>query len=452
MHRAPKQTSLPSLTFVDLFAGCGGLSLGLALAGWKGLFAIEHERNAFSTLRANFLHGIDSRVRYHWPEWLPQEPTDIALFARTYHRKLRELRGTVDLVAGGPPCQGFSFAGRRRQDDHRNELVRHYLRIIALLRPRILLIENVQGIAVPFRKGARAGDDPTVPVGSHAERIKHVLEEQMGYRVFTATIRAAVAGVPQLRPRFFMLGVRHEIAEAVLAGDDNPLEGIQDLRRHFLRGKGLPVDRPVTASDALSDLETQGDGKVLIACYDTEGFQQLRYSGPETLYQRLMRDGMKNEDSPNSMRLVNHRPATTARFSDALQSARSGVTLNLRERQSLGIMKKHQFTILNRDRPSHTLTTVPDDLIHYSEPRILTVREYARLQSFPDWFAFHGNYTTGGDRRAREAPRYTQAGNAVPPLLAELLGLLLRSYIDPSMERPTSSKHHEAAQFVLGSE
>src|SRR6185295_18339239 len=88
-------------------------------------------------------------------------------------------------------------------------------------------------------------------------------------------------------------------------------------------------------------------------------------------------------------------------------------------------MKKHATVVLDANKPSHTLTTLPDDFLHYSEPRILTVRESARLQAFPDWFEFKGNYTTGGKQRVRECPRYTQVGNAVPPLLAEVIGLVL---------------------------
>jgi DNA (cytosine-5)-methyltransferase 1 len=97
------------------------------------------------------------------------------------------------------------------------------------------------------------------------------------------------------------------------------------------------------------------------------------------------------------------------------------VQLNSADRTRLGL-KKTCVVPLDPSRPSHTLTTLPDDIIHYSEPRILTVREYARIQSVPDWFEFKGQYTTGGDRRVRKVPRYTQAGNAVPPLLAEALG------------------------------
>ena len=92
--------------------------------------------------------------------------------------------------------------------------------------------------------------------------------------------------------------------------------------------------------------------------------------------------------------------------------------------------KKHYVYILHPSRPAPTVTTLPDDLLHYSEPRILTVREMARLQSFPDWFAFKGKYTTGGDLRTKQCPRYTQVGNAVPPLLAELLGQTLIQFLN----------------------
>src|SRR5205823_5765211 len=112
------------------------------------------------------------------------------------------------------------------------------------------------------------------------------------------------------------------------------------------------------------------------------------------------------------------------RFRQIISSCRHGVQLSAADRERFGL-KKHCVVPLHAGKPSHTLTTLPDDFLHYSEPRILTVREYARLQSFPDWYDFRGKYTTGGDRRLRECPRYTQAGNAVPPFLAEILGILI---------------------------
>ena len=88
-------------------------------------------------------------------------------------------------------------------------------------------------------------------------------------------------------------------------------------------------------------------------------------------------------------------------------------------------LKKHRIYPMSDISPAPTITTLPDDVLHYSEPRILTVRESARLQSFPDWFQFKGKYTTGGDRRTKECPRYTQVGNAVPPYLARAIGSAL---------------------------
>ena len=92
-------------------------------------------------------------------------------------------------------------------------------------------------------------------------------------------------------------------------------------------------------------------------------------------------------------------------------------------------LKKQVIVPLAGDKPCNTLTTLPDDYIHYSEPRILTVREYARIQTFDDTFEFKDNYTTGGTRRREQVPRYTQGGNAVPPLFAELAGVLLKAMI-----------------------
>jgi DNA (cytosine-5)-methyltransferase 1 len=135
-----------------------------------------------------------------------------------------------------------------------------------------------------------------------------------------------------------------------------------------------------------------------------------------------------NSEAPNSLRLARHKEQTVERFSKIInmceKSGTKGVVLSDKVRAELGI-KKQSIVVLNEKQPSHTITTLPDDIIHYSEPRILTVRECARLQSFPDWFEFRGNYTTGGSRRTKECPRYTQVGNAVPPLLAEFLGTIV---------------------------
>src|SRR5271154_4591082 len=113
-----------SYTYIDLFAGCGGLSLGLHNAGWKGLFAIEKNTDAFKTLKHNL---IDKKKHFSWCDWLPQTNLEIDDVIKNYKSQLAALKGKVDMVAGGPPCQGFSMAGRRNESDTRNHLVKSYI-------------------------------------------------------------------------------------------------------------------------------------------------------------------------------------------------------------------------------------------------------------------------------------------------------------------------------------
>jgi len=104
--------------YIDLFSGCGGFSLGLGNAGWTGLFAIEKDAMAFETFKHNLIDG--KYAHFDWPEWLPQKHTTIQTLLRNNSERLKKLRGEVDLIAGGPPCQGFSMAGQRNHKDPRN--------------------------------------------------------------------------------------------------------------------------------------------------------------------------------------------------------------------------------------------------------------------------------------------------------------------------------------------
>jgi DNA (cytosine-5)-methyltransferase 1 len=131
-------------------------------------------------------------------------------------------------------------------------------------------------------------------------------------------------------------------------------------------------------------------------------------------------------------RLARHRSEIRARFAKFIEisyaQGRLNKSLSSEIKASFGI-KKSAIRVLDPDQPSPTITSMPDDLIHYSEPRTLTVRENARIQSFPDYFEFKGKYTTGGERRKSEVPRFTQVANAVPPLIAEAIGYTLSNII-----------------------
>ncbi len=405
--------------FVDLFAGCGGLSLGLMSAGWQGLFAVEQDAIAFETLKHNLVEGQPNCPhQYAWPSWLDKTPIEISQFIKQHRTELAALKGQVELLAGGPPCQGFSLAGRRKSNDPRNELFKHYVALVKVIEPPFLLLENVKGISVAFRKSAKGKKDARRPAKPFSERIKKRLENA-GYDVFTKLVHGTDVGVPQFRPRYIMLAIRRDLLKN--HADFDPFKDFDARRKKFLEGKGLPVDRPVTVKQAISDLVKKE--KKIIECVDSTGFKQIEYKHPLSKYQRLLH-GALNGTAPNSLRLARHGEVVTARFKTILSTCRKGVQLSAGDRERFDL-KKHCVVPLHPDKPSHTLTTLPDDLLHYAEPRILTVREYARLQSFPDWYDFKGKYTTGGDRRLRECPRYTQAGNAVPPFLAEFVGLLV---------------------------
>jgi DNA (cytosine-5)-methyltransferase 1 len=387
-------------------------------AGWKGHFAIEADRFAFETLKYNLL--TEGPFRYHqWPSWLPKEPTQIRGFLKKYKENLRALDGKVTLIAGGPPCQGFSFAGRRKKDDPRNALFNHYLEIVALIQPPLLFFENVRGVTIEFGKKHRSRKrGPGRPATPFSDKIQQKLTE-LEYAVCPKLVRAMEYGVPQFRPRYIMIAIKKDLLKS--RAGFNPFARLDEERKMFLAEKGLPLDAPVSVREAISDLEIVG--KSLEACPDVRGYQQIVYAEPRTTYQKLLH-GWMNGTSPDSMRLAKHRDEIRDRFATILATCRRGVQLNRADRKRLGLKKKCVVP-LDPEQPSHTLTSLPDDLIHYSEPRILSVREYARLQSFPDWYAFKGKYTTGGDKRIRECPRYTQVANAVPPFLAEVLGRLL---------------------------
>lgn len=118
-------------------------------SGWKGLFAIEKDAFAFSTLKFNL---VDCRTHFDWPNWLSLEAHDINEILAKHKAELKKLSGQVDLVAGGPPCQGFSINGRRNEKDKRNELIQAYVQFVALLRPKLLFFENVRGFTMSFAK------------------------------------------------------------------------------------------------------------------------------------------------------------------------------------------------------------------------------------------------------------------------------------------------------------
>lgn len=405
-------------TFIDLFSGCGGLSLGLSSAGWKGLFAIERATDAFETFRANFLaKGV--RHPFQWPAWLEQCAHSIDDVLERHDDELKELRGKVDLIAGGPPCQGFSFAGKRKSSDPRNKMFQRYVTFVDIIRPKFLILENVPGMNVAHTKqGAK-----TAKAGiTYYDKLREALSA-LDYSVGEMILDASNFGVPQRRARLVVVGIHADLAKAMPTGCTGVFNEIlqEGANQLSVYGGGALV----SAEQAISDLVVGGDrGRTVeyTGFGARRGYVQLEYKGPSLpMYQRLMNQGVAPEQM-DSMRIAHHKEDVEARFKKILSSCKRGVNLSHEDRRRLGMLK-HRTVPMAPSLPAPTLTTLPDDILHYCEPRILTVRECARLQSFPDWFVFQGKYTTGGDRRKVECPRYTQVGNAVPPLLARAIGI-----------------------------
>ncbi len=399
-------------TYIDLFAGCGGLSLGLHNSGWQGLFAIEKSTDAFKTLKHNL---IEKKDHFAWPSWLPKESIEIDKAIKVYKNNLLELQGKVDLIAGGPPCQGFSMAGRRKENDQRNKLIKSYIKFIRLIKPKILFFENVKGFTLEFKKNKDKGKEYSTYVENALGRA--------GYFVKGELVNFAEYGIPQKRTRFILVGIRKDIPNASKELAKHFFTKLKENCQSFLLEKNLGVDTNLEA--AISDLlKANGTSE----SPDTKGFQAGKYSAIGSPYQQLMRLGIESEIA-NSHRFPKHRPDIIKKFDVILNNCRKNKDIDAQTRARFNI-KKHTVIPLDKDDKSPTITTLPDDYIHYSEPRILTVREYARIQSFPDWYEFQGKYTTGGKLRTQEVPRYTQIGNAIPPLFGEQSGIALKALIN----------------------
>lgn len=435
---------------VDLFAGCGGLGLGMEMAGFLPYFVNELNDDAMATYLANREHELGGKpfsrqanlrckdaheLQGERLEALVDDLRALGIDLPTREEAMRgEGLSTLDLVAGGPPCQGYSGIGHRRSyavDREKvpsNQLYDRMASIIERLRPRVFLFENVRGLL-----SAR-----WTPGGDLIwEHVKKRFKAIKGYEVRWSLVRAADYGVPQNRPRVLLVGYREDVA------DGNPLldltDDTADAREHgFLpEGRGGAPD----LCDLLGDLV---DPSVLRnfedADYPRGEFATKSYPrkprGPVQGWFRGPRHPGGKPAPLSDHEYSKHRARVVEKFKFMLDNGG-------RIPGHLKTKKFAQKRLLPRweNGPSITATSLPDDYVHFAQPRILTVREWARLQTFPDWYQFHGPRTTGGLRRAgnpraaqfeREVPKYTQIGNAVPVWLARAVGLHLDAVLAAS--------------------
>lgn len=376
------------LKALDLFAGCGGLSLGLEEADIDVVLANELDPWAADTYVANHpdTHLLRGDVRSFRPE------------------DLRALRGEIELVAGGPPCQGFSVSGRRQYGEipSQNTLVEAFLDVVKDVRPIAVLMENVGGFrTAQLRPGVRA-------LPFTIERLK-----SLGYDPMVLNLQAADFGVPSLRSRVFVVAILGKLPH-----DPTP--------RADFGGETGRIYR--------SSLEAISDLPALRACEGQDGLQP--YTAPPTNeYQCLMRLGSTGVTNHVAMR---HTPRLVSRFATIPQGGSgylsSGATIYKSNNQRLvGTL------------PSLCITAnFQSNYIHPLQDRNLTAREAARLMTFPDHYVFKGKRTLMSkkllDQEGRSAEanlsQYNQIGNAVPPLMARALGRSLVSIVNAMRNRP----------------
>lgn len=403
---------------IDLFAGCGGLSLGLELAGFNTLLYSELSKDAGDTYARNLAKPATVRVGD------VQELTNARI--RTLVRTWKSDGADVDLVAGGPPCQGYSGIGHRRTYSVEkaqipsNHLFREMVRVVTAVRPKFFLFENVRGL-LSGRWSASGAP------GEIWKEVRETFGDLPGYDIGWKAIHAKHYGVPQNRPRIILVGARRDLGLGLPSAQDNdPLSN----------PRGLIPELQVTAPDlcdVLGDLVDEEFAK------KPATLAYLR--PPKGQFQRQMRtrqDGstMKRGDALTEQEYTKHSDKITAKFQYML-AHRGEIHESMKTKKFA--QRVLPATWDEAKGPTITATSLPDDFVHYSQPRILTVREWARLQMFPDWFQFCGSRTTGGHRRAgipdldmwdRETPKYTQIGNAVPVGLAKALGDHLVSLLD----------------------
>lgn len=379
---------------IDLFAGAGGLSTGLKLAGFQTIFANEISPTYAKTLAAS-----------HRETWV--DASDIRrLDAASVRRTLQMERGDLDLLAGGPPCQGFSVnAPIRSTEDERNHLFREFLRFVDEFQPKAILLENVPGM-ISFDFGNTA-----------SEILKSLL--QLGYQVDVRVLYAPHYGVPQARWRAIVLGNRigveplemfpvptfFAIGRANFATRFGNVKVVLDDKEI----KAFASQRHYTVGDAIFDLPPidNGAGKEVMD-YATE---------PQNDFQSCLRSG--------SRKVTNHKCAGLGSVNlERLPHIPPGgswrdIPFDLLPKGMKRARKSDhtkRYGRLHPDQLASTILTKCDPhwgtYIHPYQQRVLSVREAARLQSFPDTVQFHGSLTE----------QYEQVGNAVPPLLAKCIG------------------------------
>lgn len=353
---------MSKFTVIDLFSGAGGLSKGFLDAGFDVVLGIDFDDSALKTFVNN--HGKAKALKLDLFN-LDNINYIISEFGREHN--------TLDVLVGGPPCQGFSLAGKREEDDKRNMLYKSMVKLAEKMKPRAVVLENVPGMLTLYDSAVK-------------KRIFNDFEK-LGYKMSVKVLYAPEYGVPQIRKRAFFVGLLNSKEEFTFP---EPI---------------LSSENFITCEDAIGDLPS------LEGIYGDE-VQEYECS-PQTKYQAEMRK--------NSTKLYNNigtiHSAKTVKMISLVPEGKNYKALPEEYRN----MYKYNeaLTRYHSKKPSLTINTGHRSHFHYKYNRIPTVRESARLQSFPDDFIFYGN----------KSEQYKQVGNAVPPKLGYAIAKKLKDYL-----------------------
>ena len=354
--------NLSKFTAIDLFSGAGGLSKGFLDAGFDVALGIDFDDSALRTFEKN--HGKARALKLDL-----YNLENIDVIVKEFNKKNK----TLDVLIGGPPCQGFSLAGKREEDDERNMLYKAMVKLAERMKPRAIVLENVPGMLTLYNGAGRT-------------RIFNDFEN-LGYNMSVDVLYAPEYGVPQIRKRAFFVG---------LLDSNTKFEFPKPI---------LTSDEFITCEDAIGDLpELNGIYGDDIQEYECE---------PKTNYQAEMRK--------NSSKIYNnigtiHSDKTVKMISLVPE----GKNFKSLPEEYRGLYKYNEaLTRYHSKKPSLTINTGHRSHFHYKYNRIPTVRESARLQSFPDDFIFYGN----------KSEQYKQVGNAVPPKLGYVIANKLKEYL-----------------------
>jgi len=380
-------------SLMDLFAGCGGLGLGFHQAGFETFLANELHPDPASTYVLNLLGEHPERMLVG------------SVTQQLSNKKIKSLNIKpleIDCIAGGPPCQGFSNAGRGNPEDPRNQLYLEFLRVVKKVVPKTVVFENVPGFA--RRYGLNLDTHLTETL------------EKMNYTVVSGIVQSKNFGVPQLRKRFVSIAVHKK----VLKGRKLKLpKGSWNLSE---------INEKLSCEQIIGDLDVYKLKHMGYGSGEIDGPSRYFYPAQSEFQQQMRCITSLDENGHTwNTKIPKHTKRVISRMKEKLNGASDAELIE----KGLGSKKNSQRVLESSLFPNITIVSLPDDYIHYNKkfPRTLSVRECARFQTFPDHFRFLGKRTTGGKRRRIDVPQYTQVANAIPPRLAKAIAIYLSEII-----------------------